>query len=170
MGEQTEPSERTANEHSEHLTFAEAGERLNISADAVRMRVHRGRLASVRVNERTFVLWPQPEQPNEPRTERTGSEQRSGVQGDARLIETLQSEVAYLRSALDTEMEARRRADHLVAGLMERLPELAATVEDAAQDAQREPTAHERREAFWHTSAGPPSALRGWIQRLLGRQ
>src|SRR5215211_3062230 len=89
MSEQTEPSERTPNEPPEHLTFAEAAERLNITADAVRMRVHRGKLASIRVNERTFVLWPQPavaEQPNELRTERTGSERdadRSAVHDDA---------------------------------------------------------------------------------------
>ena len=49
MSEQTEPFKRTANEPFEHLTFTEAAERLNISADAVRMRVHRGTLASVRV-------------------------------------------------------------------------------------------------------------------------
>jgi excisionase family DNA binding protein len=60
MSEQTEPSERTTNEPPEHLTVAAAAERLNITPDAVRMRVHRGKLASVRVNERTFVLWPQP--------------------------------------------------------------------------------------------------------------
>jgi hypothetical protein len=139
MSEQTEPPERTANEPPERLTFAEAAERLNITADAVRMRVHRGKLASIQVNDRTFVLWPQPaatEQANEPRTVRTGSEHRSAVQGNERLIAALQSEVAYLRSALDTEMEARRRADHLVAGLMERLPELAASTEtpDSPQD------------------------------------
>jgi hypothetical protein len=167
--EQTEPPERTANEPVQHLTFAEASERLNISPDAVRMRVHRGKLASIRANERTFVLWPQPEQAHELNTERTSSERRSDVQGDARLIESLQSEVAYLRSALDAEMEARRRADHLVAGLMDRLPELAATVEDAPRVAHREPTAHERREAFWHAPAGASEGLIARLQRLLGR-
>jgi excisionase family DNA binding protein len=105
MSEQTEPPERTANEPPEHLTFAEAAERLNITADAVRMRVHRGKLASIRVNERTFVLWPQPavaEQPNEPRTERTGSERdadRSAVHDDARLeAARLQGELAEVRA------------------------------------------------------------------------
>jgi excisionase family DNA binding protein len=69
MSKQTEPPERTENEPAQHLTFAEAAERLNITADAVRMRVHRGKLASIRMNEHTFVLWPQPEPLNEPRTE-----------------------------------------------------------------------------------------------------
>jgi excisionase family DNA binding protein len=69
MSEQTEPSERTANETVRYLSFAEAAERLNITADAVRMRVHRGKLASIRMRDGTFVLWPQPEPLNEPRTE-----------------------------------------------------------------------------------------------------
>jgi hypothetical protein len=33
----------------------------------------------------------------------------------------------------------------------------------------REPTAHERREAFWHTPAGAPTTLRAVIRRLVGR-
>ena len=69
MSEQTEPPERTANEPVQHVSFAEAAERLNITADAVRMRVHRGKLASIRMRDGTFVLWPQPEPLNEPRTE-----------------------------------------------------------------------------------------------------
>jgi hypothetical protein len=131
------------------------------------MRVHRGKLASIRVNERTFILWPQPaasEQANEPRTERTGSANRSAVQGDERLIAALQSEVAYLRSALETEMEARRRADHLVAGLMERLPELAASTEtpDSPQD---------RAVATVRDVAGarPSETLIDRLRRLIGR-
>ena len=46
---------------------------------------------------------------------------------------------------------------------------LAATVEDAPQSAPREPTAHQRREAFWHAPAGAPTTLRAMIRRLLGR-
>src|SRR5215216_4863059 len=103
MGEHPEPSERTANEPPEHLTFAEAGERLGLSPDAVRMRAKRGTLATVRIDDRPLVLWPQPpaaERASEPRTERTPFANRSPVQSDARLIETLQSEISYLRSAL----------------------------------------------------------------------
>jgi excisionase family DNA binding protein len=37
------------------LTFAEAGERLGCSADAIRMRVNRGRLESERQGRRRYV-------------------------------------------------------------------------------------------------------------------
>jgi hypothetical protein len=46
---------------------------------------------------------------------------------------------------------------------------VAGDVADSPQDAQREPTPHERREAFWHAPAGAPTILRAWIRRLLGR-
>ena len=193
MSEQPEPPERTANEPPEHLTFAEAAERLNVTADAVRMQVHRGKLASVRVNERTFVVWPQPsrgEQTNEPRTERTGSEHRSAVQDDARLeAARLQGELTEVRARLADAQADRDRwhASATVAierynhdmqemrGLLGREQVIAltatsaATGDDAPQDAQREPTAHERREAFWHTPAGAPTTLRAVIRRLIGR-
>jgi hypothetical protein len=113
MGEQTEPPERTTNEPPEHLTFAEAGERLGLSPDAVRMRVHRGKLASIWLNDRTFVLWPQPaapEQANEPQTERTGSMNRSAVHDDARLeVARLQGELSEVRARLADAQADRDR-------------------------------------------------------------
>jgi hypothetical protein len=162
MGEQTEPAERTPNEPPEHLTFAEAGERLGLSPDAVRMRAKRGTLATVRIGDRPYVLWPQPaaaEQANEPRTERTAFANRSAVREDTRLIAALESEIAYLRSALDAEIEARRRADHLVARVMDRLPELTAGIEEALQDAH---TATESAEKFRVVSEGLWARFRRW--------
>jgi len=119
MSEQPEPSERTANRSPEHLTFAEAAERLNISADAVRMRVHRGTLASIRANERTFVLWPQPKHPHEHRTERTHAANRSAVQNDDRLVAALQEELAFLRGELSARTEEIHRRDVIIANLVE---------------------------------------------------
>jgi hypothetical protein len=162
MGEQREPNERTANEPPERLTFAEAGERLNLSPDAVRMRAKRGKLATVRIGDRPYVLWPQPEQPHERRTERTPFANRSAVQNDERLIARLESEVAYLRSALDAEMEARRRADHLVARVMDRLPEISAGLEDALRTHERAAVARENPDQV-------PDSLIERLRRLLGR-
>jgi hypothetical protein len=113
MGEQTEPAERTPNAPPEHLTFAEAGERLGLSPDAVRMRVRRGTLASVRVNDRPYVLWPQPappEQANEQRTERTPFANRSPVQGEPRLeVARLQGELSEVRARLADAQADRDR-------------------------------------------------------------
>lgn len=138
MGEHSERTEPFTNEQPEHLTFAEAGERLNISVDAVRMRVKRGRLASVRVNNRTFVVWPQPdhvEQPHEPRTEPNSSP----VQDDSRLISALESRIASLEHQLSERTEEIRRRDHIIAGFLERLPDTRELVPGAILDADETP-------------------------------
>ena len=166
MSEQTEPPERTTNRSPEHLTFAEAAERLNITPDAVRMRVHRGKLASVRVNERTFVVWPQPEtgeHSNEPRTERTGSANRSDVQSDARLVKALEDRIESLERQLEVRDEEIRRRDHLLAGLIEWVPEL------PAGTAQEAPMTHERAPQSGDVAPEAPEGLLDRVRRLLGR-
>jgi hypothetical protein len=121
------------------LAIPVAAERLGLTTDAVRMRLKRGTLAGRKVEGRWVVLVPRAnDDPTGPEREETRPEaatqrttQREGEHPNAtrELIDRLLSENAYLRATLDAEIEARRRADHLVAGLMERLPELAATIE-----------------------------------------
>lgn len=110
---QASRTERTAHETVPYITVTEAAALLHITPGAVRMRVYRGTLASIRVNERTYVLWPQPSQTHP--TNVTGTrDTRVGRADDARLVETLQSEVAYLRKRLDAESEARSLADQRI--------------------------------------------------------
>jgi hypothetical protein len=174
-GERSEQNAHPLNASVEHLTFAAAAERLNVSRDAVRMRVRRGTLATLSVNGETFVLWPQPQAPERTHArnaERTRPERRSPVQSGDRVvaalegrITSLQDEVTYLRSVLDTEMEARRRADHLVAGLMERLPELTAG-EHPSQDA---PTRPERPPVSGDIGMPMSETIIDRLRRLIGR-
>jgi hypothetical protein len=168
MSEQTEPAERTANEH---LTFAEAGARLGLSPDAVRMRAKRGNLATVRIGGRPYVLWPQPapaEHANEPRTERTAFANRSAVQGEPRLVAALEDRIASLERQLAERTEEIRRRDHIIAGFVERLPELPVG-ESMAQDA---PGTHEsspqRGAVAVEASDTRPSAWRRWWRRMTG--
>ena len=46
---------------------------------------------------------------------------------------------------------------------------LAAAVEEAPRDAPREPTAHQRREAFWHVPVEASEGLIARLRRLIGR-
>ena len=155
-----EHPERTPNELIEHLTFAEAGDRLGISADAARMRANRGTLTTVEVAGHRVVPWPQPatEHPNEPRTERTGSTNRSPVQPDVRLITALEDRIESLERQLTERAEEIRRRDHLIAGLIERLPETlelpAATTSSGEQPANR---------------GSVPQRSTGWWDRLRRR-
>lgn len=160
MTERHERSERASNDPSEHLTFAEMAERMGISIDAVRMRVKRGTLASVRMNERTFVVWPQPERPHD----RGSNADRSSVHEEARIAH-LEAEILFLRQQLDHQA-------HIIAGLVQRVPELPAgeTAPDAAQSANTGPQTRHRGEmaAKSITPASDSLALRwrAWWRRI----
>ena len=131
---------------AEIVTLAEAAVRLGISPDAARKRLERGTLRGEKRGGRWRVAL-EPDARTDTRSDATddATPDADRTPADAvpdtlpaaarELIDALQAEVTYLRQTLDTEIEARRRADHLVAGLMERLPELPRAVESAPQDA-----------------------------------
>jgi excisionase family DNA binding protein len=149
--DRTQPNgDRTA----DHLTVAEAAARLGISTDAVRMRVRRGTLPSVEVDGKRMVLVERSDtdqtRPNGDQTPDQTSTEQPPEQGPSRsdtaeLVEQLRSEVAYLRQLLDAEIEARRRADHLVAGMIEerrvltaQIAQLQANAGDVAREQETE--------------------------------
>jgi hypothetical protein len=99
-----------------------AADELGISAEAVRSRIKRGTLESIKEGSTVYVLLP-----GDPHTDQTATEHdrtydrappehdRAGVQGD--LVESLLDQVAYMREQLAEEREARRRADTIIAQL-----------------------------------------------------
>ncbi len=164
MTEQSAHDARAAHDQTEHLTFAEAAARLHSTPNAVRMRVHRGSLASVRVNDRTLVVWPQPARLNAQHAERTRAERRTTVHSDDRLIDRLESENEFLRSQLNVRVEEIRRRDHIIAGFIERLPELPAGEQRQTmpQDAHTAPLRGDQPEVV-------SERLIDRVRRLIGR-
>ena len=143
------------------LTVAEAAEALGISGDAVRSRIKRGTLETVREGGRVFVLvGDQPTAQARP-TRRPG--------GEDRLYEEMQARIRYLESQVEEEREARRRADTLLARLMDRLPEL-----EAPQEAPPEtPGSPERAQEEPERGSVPeapetPAEVRPWWRRMFG--
>jgi len=104
----------------ERTTVAEAAEILGISKEAVRKRITRGTLRSDRDADGTVYVYVPPD--------RTASSTPSGAGvGDRDLLYQEQRErIAYLERQVEEEREARRRADTLLARLMDRVPELEA--------------------------------------------
>jgi hypothetical protein len=144
------------------------------------MRLKRGTLAGRKVEGRWVVLVPRANddptgterEESFPETATQRLTQRFGEHTNAvhDLIDALRSENAFLRDELGGRTEEIRRRDHIIAGLVERVQALPAgePSQDAPQDAPRAPTAHERREAFWHTPAQAPTTLRAVLRRLIG--
>ena len=118
------------------LTVSEAAAELGISAEAVRSRVKRGTLRSVKESGTVYVLLSAPVvgdrmRPGHDQTT-TGHDQtsdRSPAEPDrsddrTALIESLQDQVSYLRDQLDAERSANRENRRLLAAALERIPQL----------------------------------------------
>jgi hypothetical protein len=149
----------------ELVPLAEGARRLGLAYDTARKHLAAGTLRGEKQQGRWWVWAPRLPEPSG--TPSGTDPAASGTIPDA-LIEAQRSEIAYLRSALDSEIEARRRADHLVAGLMERIPELSAG--DTAGDASAaQNTAPQRGDVAAEASEATARQERPWWRRLLGR-
>jgi hypothetical protein len=133
------------------VTVAEAAEILGITAEAVRTRIKRGRLDSIKEPpDRTgtvFVLLP---------TDLTGPNTDPAMKGQDQTtdqthpqplleakdetIEELRDRVASLERQLDARQEEIRRRDILLANLVERVPQLEAPSEPRESPATSDPT------------------------------
>jgi excisionase family DNA binding protein len=102
----------------ERRTVAEAAEQLGISKEAVRKRISRKTLRSDRDADGTVYVYVPP----------SGTlSGTASATGDRDLLYQEQRErIAYLERQVEEEREARRRADTLLARLMDRVPELEA--------------------------------------------
>lgn len=136
----------------------EAALDLGISTEAVRKRAQRGKLRAERREDRLQVWLDD---------DRTKSEPQPQVH-TTELIEALRDQVQDLQGRLDREQDANRENRRIIAGLMNRLPELEASPgepekpEEAPEDTAEGSTPPER-------PAEPESgAQRPWWRRLLG--
>jgi hypothetical protein len=117
------------------VDVGEASRELGISSDAVRKRIARGSLRSDR-QDGSVLVWL-----DEGWTEAGREAQVDG----GPMVEELREQVHYLRSILNEEREARRRADTIIAQLTQANAALAAKVPELeAPRTQEPPVAPER--------------------------
>ena len=142
------------------LSVSEAAEALGISGDAVRSRIKRGTLPTVREGGRVFVVLGAADRPN-------AQAQPTSVPGEDRLYREMQERIRYLENQVEEEREARRRADTLLARLMDRLPELESPSEPRGEpETTVEPP--ERAEPRPDAPSRQEGARRPWWRRVLG--
>jgi hypothetical protein len=104
------------------VDVAEAARELETSTDAVRKRIARGTLKSSREDGHVLV-W----------LDDGGTEAGREAQVDREaLIESLQDQVAYLRSQLDIRTDELREHRRIIAALTQRIPEIEAPREQEA--------------------------------------
>jgi hypothetical protein len=159
--------DRTGEPRANHrrLTVAQAAVALDITQGAVRSRIKRGTLPTVKEGGTVFVLLGGgASQANQP--------PNTGVPGDqSELIASLQDQVRYLREQLDVEREARteerRRHDTVIAQLTSKIPAIEAPSEPPESPQTAEQGA-ERAEPHSATVGAQEGVQRPWWRRVFG--
>jgi len=151
----------------EGTTVAEAARLLSITEGAVRKRVERGKLAAERTTDGRLVVYLDATTTN---TTRDTTHDRPRQSRGDRYTRSLEDQVEYLRRQLERRDEELREHRRLLAGLIERVPELEAaapqepseapqTVEDESEGAEPRPAAGEAQEG---------TQRRPWWRRVFG--
>src|SRR5215208_8431767 len=105
------------------VTVAEAAQLLNLSAEAVRSRVQRGTLPSVKVDGTVYVLLDVAQtRPDAAQTDERVSTQTHLSGDQTEFIASLQGQIDWLRREVE-------RKDTLLMSLMQRIPELESPTE-----------------------------------------
>lgn len=145
------------------MTVAQAAEVLGISEGAVRSRIKRGTLSATREGGRLYVVLGELEQqgggePSADQTANRGVPKRSYDQ--AELVEALRDQIEDLRGRLDRSEEANRENRRIIAGLIERVPELEAP--DSTRGEQNPPDSGQ---SSTGEGSSTPESSRGNIRR-----
>ena len=157
-------------------TVIEAAKVLGVGTDAIRKRVARGTVENERVDDTVYVWLDDGHDGGTTPRHYGGTTGRGADLLDAfrDQLDAYKDQVTYLRSSLDEEREARRRADTIIAqltqanaALTQRMPELEApkTREEAARglaDAPVEPAPSEPGGSFEEDHERP------WWRRVFG--
>jgi excisionase family DNA binding protein len=150
------------------LTLAEAAEVLGLSKDGVRMRVRRGTLRSVKGEDgRVYVFR------SDLDADRDVDEPEVPVEASRELVEVLREQVEDLRARLDRETEANRENRRIIAGLIERVPELEPGSASEATEPPGSPQgAAEEADRVVETRPGTSSpqeaSARPWWRKIFG--
>ncbi len=166
------------------LTVSEAADHLNISAEAVRSRIKRGTLRSVKDGSTVYVLIETDQTP--PEHDRTDAQTTTEQRPDARdeLVESLREQVAYLQGVIatrDRELSQRGEEIRRRDAALEREQQLTAMFADrlraieAPQEPRNEPESAGSRSDRVETpeeperpAERPGETARSWWRRLWG--
>ena len=162
------------------VTVQEAASLLGISDDAVRSRLKRGTLRREKGRDGTvYVLLGSFGHTNRPTTNQPTRDQptteQSADQSTLSLmhahLNSLQEQLNYLRDQLDQERGANRENRRIIAGLVNRIPELEAAPQDASPDERESPQSASEPRSDAQASQGYPEKEErpvSWWRRLFG--
>ncbi len=130
---------RPERDRERRLTMVEAAQVLGISKDGVRMRVRRGTLRSEKGEDGRVHVFVVPDRHTVPPGDPDPAE---AAPPSRELVEEMRGRIEDLREQLAAEREAHREARRIIAGLVQRVPEL-----EAARQEPRESSLSAEEEA-----------------------
>ncbi|MDP8899926.1 MAG: hypothetical protein M3N33_02020 [Actinomycetota bacterium] len=152
------------------LTVSDAALELGLSAEAVRSRVKRGTLPSVKEGSTVYVLLP-PDRTrpyhDQTTTEHDRTSARSRSDADA-LISAKDETIAALREQLEAERQAHAEARRLLMAALERIPPAIEAPREAPGGPQTAAGASDRSEPRPATGGAQEGSERPWWRRLFG--
>jgi hypothetical protein len=132
----TSPTDHTTRQREgERYSIPEAAKVLGLTEEAVRQRVKRGTLDSIKVGGSLFVLLDNYTSPNpaNDREQPVGDTTHDASTDTLGLVETLEGEVAHLRRQLDQANERDSENRRIIAALTTLIPELPPALNRDAQ-------------------------------------
>ena len=149
------------------MSVSEAADALGISEDAVRSRIKRGTLTSVRGGGRVFVILGGQRSRDQPSDRPIDRPDESNA-----LTSQMQGEIAYLRGQLEAERQAHAEARRLLMAALERIPPQLEAPQEPPEDAETVKEASdsaERRSSLGGAQEGTQRPRsRPWWRRIIG--
>ena len=173
-GDRSSTSRVTGQDLRQRHSIPQAAKTLGLTEEAVRQRVKRGTLDSVKVGGKLFVLLEtdrSDDTSNAPEqlVSDTSEKQTNDTSNDtSRLVDALEDEVAHLRRQLDQANERDRENRRIIAGLVQRVPELEPARDVPAEAPEAAETALKAtdRGEVPHQTSQEPSQRRSWLSRF----
>jgi hypothetical protein len=142
------------------MDLKEAAKTLGVSSEAVRKRVRRGTLASEKQEDGRVLVWVDAgSDDGYDRGSDGGYDERVG-RGYDELLEEVRDRVRSLEKQLDEEKEANRENRRIIAGLVQRVPEL-----EAPPETRESPESASEEEG---KGEAPQEERRSWWRRIFG--
>ena len=153
--------DRTSRPSGNRATVYEAAQVLGVTVDAIRKRIQSGTIPHERYEDgRVYVLL------DAASTYLDGARDKYRTHRDE-LVEGLREQVEYLKGVVATRDEEIRRRDHIIAGLVERVPELPSASSREPRDGP-ETAAGGAEEVRKQTGGPQDGSRRPWRRRFSG--
>ena len=152
------------------VTIREAASRLGVTEGAIRKRLQRGSLSKEMGEDgRVYVYLPASEDTSHPESQGQSQDQQDLAH---ELVDAKNTHIASLERQLEAERRANEEMRRLLAGLIERVPQLEAPTDTSAPTQQGERGAESSPESTVGTqpTPGPEESSEGDIRRPFWRR